>query len=425
MKILLVGNGGREHALAWQFANSRLCESLYCAPGNAGIAECAECVDIAADDLPALVTFAKDKNIDFVMIGPEAPLVEGLTDLLQAENIPVFGPTKSAARLEGSKAFMKELCKKYDIPTAAYARFDKDQISEALDYIKAQELPLVVKADGLAAGKGVVIAQTYQEAAEAAQNMLSGKSFGTAGEAIVIEEFLDGEEVSFFALADGKSVIPFGSAQDHKRAYDGDKGPNTGGMGTVSPAPLMSASLHEKIMHMIIDPVIRAMAAEGAPFAGVLFAGLMVENGTPKLLEINTRFGDPECQSLMMRYQGDLLDLLFRAAKGEISESDNMDKFKSGASVCVVMAAKGYPAKYEKNTLIKGIDRAEEQANIKIFHAGTVKDKDGMLRSNGGRVLGVTARGASVEDARRTAYDGVDFIDWPEGFCRYDIGLPK
>ncbi len=419
MKVLLIGSGGREHALAWALAQSDQCDALYCAPGNAGIEECAELVDIVAEDIEGLVTFVKEKSIDFVVVGPEGPLVAGLADRLNEESITVFGPSAAAAALEGSKGFMKDLCTKYDIPTAAYGRFT--DLPEAKKFIKEQGAPIVVKADGLAAGKGVIIAETEEEAIEAATDMLSGDSFGDAGNEIVIEEFMDGEELSYFALADGKTILPLTSAQDHKRAYDGDQGPNTGGMGAYSPAHFITPELEETIITRIIEPTIAAMAAEGTPFTGVLYAGLMVVNGEPKLIEYNVRFGDPECQPLMMRLQGDLLEILLASAEGRLDEMHDKVSWSDSPALCVVMATEGYPGSYPKNTPIKGVGRADQIGGVKIFHAGTGKNADGQLVSTGGRVLGITALADTVEESCKAAYRSVDIIDWPDGFCRRDI----
>lgn len=423
MKILLIGSGGREHALAWALAQSKDCTALYCAPGNAGIEECADLVNISVEDVDSLVAFAKEKSIDFVVVGPEGPLVAGLADTLKEAGIAVFGPSKAAARLEGSKAFTKDLCKKYNIPTAAYGRFT--DLSEAKTFIaelvRTKGTPVVVKADGLAAGKGVIIAQSAEEAVAAATDMLSGNAFGEAGAEIVVEEFLDGEELSYFALADGKTILPLTSAQDHKRAYDGDQGPNTGGMGAYSPAHMMTPALEEKIITRIIEPTIKGMIKEAAPFIGVLFAGLMVVGGEPYLIEYNVRFGDPECQPIMMRLQGDLLDILLAAAQGRLAEVKNEVSWSDKPALCVVMAAEGYPGSYKKNTPIKGVDRADQIGGVKIFHAGTAKNGDGQLVSTGGRVLGVTATGETVAEACKAAYRAVDLIDWPDGFCRRDI----
>jgi phosphoribosylamine--glycine ligase len=420
MKVLLVGSGGREHALAWQMAQSRLCDALYCAPGNPGTAECADNLAIAADDIDGIVKFAAANNIDLVVVGPEAPLVAGLADKLRTAGIPVFGPSQSAARIEGSKKFMKDLCAKYGIPTAAYGAFR--DISEAKKFIRAQKLPVVVKADGLAAGKGVVIAQTYEEAEKAASDMLSGTAFGNAGKEVVIEEFLHGEEISAFALADGKDILQFASAQDHKRVGDGDTGPNTGGMGAYSPARMINPELWATIMDTIMRPTLAAMAAEGCPFNGVLFAGIMMVDGKPVLLEFNARFGDPECEAMMMRFDGDLLALLHACAVGKLADAADEIRWLTGATVCVVMAAKGYPGPVQKGTEIKNIGAADMQEETRIFHAGTALDGDGHLIASGGRVLAVTSRGDDVAQARARAYEAVSVIDWPGGFYRKDIG---
>lgn len=419
MKILLVGGGGREHAIAWKLTQSPLCETLYCAPGNAGIAECAQCVPIAAEEVESLVSFAKEKAVDLVIAGPEAPLVLGLADRLWEEGIAVFGPCADAARLEGSKAFMKDLCARHGIPTASYGRFS--DIAQARAFIERSAVPIVVKTDGLAAGKGVIIAQNKEEAIEAASAMLSGESFGDAGHEIVIEEFLDGEELSFFAIADGKTVVPFGSAQDHKRVFDGDLGPNTGGMGAYSPAHMMSVDLERKIMTRIIEPAIAGMAAEGMPFTGVLFAGIMLVDGEPVLLEFNVRFGDPECQTLMMRLDADLAETLLYAAKGGLEKVQHKISWSPETALCVVMAAKGYPGGYAKNTPLS-IAANPGNKDTKIFHAGTALDLQGNLVSTGGRVLGVTALGKTVAQAQARAYEAVKSVNWPEGFCRTDIG---
>ena len=420
MKVLLVGSGGREHSLAWALAASEKCQTLYCAPGNAGIGTCAENIDISVDDIAGLVGFAKEKAVDLVVVGPEAPLVAGLADALKAEGIDVFGPDAKAAQLEGSKGFMKDLCAKYDIPTANYGRFS--DVEAATEFINRQTSNVVVKADGLAAGKGVIICQNKEEAIKAAEDMLSGEAFGDAGAEVVIEEFLDGEELSYFALADGKTILPLTSAQDHKRAYDGDEGPNTGGMGAYSPAHLMTPELEEKIIHQIIEPTVAAMAAEGCPFTGVLYAGLMIVGGEPKLIEYNVRFGDPECQPMMMRLQGDLLDILQAGAQGRLSDIRGQVTWSEKTALCVVMAAKGYPGSYDKNTPINGLDDTAGVKDATVFHAGTAKDESGQLVSIGGRVLGVTALGESIDAAQKKAYQAVDLIEWPDGFCRRDIG---
>ncbi len=418
MKILLVGGGGREHALAWKLAQSPLMGEFFCAPGNPGIADIAECVSIAVDDVETLAKFAVEKKIDLVMAGGEVSLVAGLHDRMKVEGIPVFGPTQSAARLEGSKGFTKDLCKKYGMPTAAYDRFT--DVTKAEEFIRKTGAPIVIKADGLAAGKGVIIAQTIEEAIEAAQDMLSGNSFGSSGASIVVEEFMDGEELSFFALSDGKTVLPFASAQDHKRVGDGDVGPNTGGMGAYSPAHLLTDDLQQKIMDRIIFPTVGGMQKEGCPFQGVFFAGIMVVKNDPFLIEYNARFGDPETQVMLMRMQDDLLPILFACATGKLDTIPALS-FSNDTALTVVMAAKGYPASYAKGGKISGLDKAEE-TGAKVFHAGTSRNDAGDLIASGGRVLNVTALGCDVEEAQHKAYAAVDKIDWAEGFCRRDIG---
>jgi phosphoribosylamine--glycine ligase len=419
MKILVVGSGGREHALCWAIAASPLCEKLWCAPGNAGVAQEAECVAIAADDIDALVGFAEREAVDLVVVGPEQPLVMGLVDRLQEKGIRAFGPRAAAAELEGSKGFMKDICAKYDIPTAAYGRFTN--IDEAKAFIREHGVPIVVKADGLAAGKGVTVAQTIDEALNAAEDALVEGQFGTAGAEIVIEEFLEGEEISVFALCDGKTALPLASAQDHKAVYDGDKGPNTGGMGAYSPAPAMTDELLAQVMKTIVQPTIDGMAAEGRPYSGVLFAGLMLTKDGAKLLEHNVRFGDPECQVLMMRLKSDLVGALIATADGELASFDL--RWYDDAALTVVMAAEGYPGSYEKSTEIEGVDAAEDaDENVTIFHAGTQRGDGGELLAVGGRVLNVTALGRTVGEAQARAYEAVDRIDWPQGFCRRDIG---
>ena len=418
MRVLAVGSGGREHALCWAIAASPLCDRLYAAPGNAGIAGEAECVPIAADDVGRLVAFAKEQRIDFVVVGPEAPLVLGLVDRLEAAGIPAFGPSAAAAALEGSKGFMKDLARRYAIPTAAYGRFTDANSAKA--YVAERGLPIVIKADGLAAGKGVVIAETSQQAGEAIDAMMADKVFGAAGAEIVIEEFLQGEELSFFALVDGKDTLALASAQDHKRAGEGDTGPNTGGMGAYSPAPACTAALEAEIMSEIIRPTVAAMAKEGRPFKGVLYAGLMLTATGPKLLEYNTRFGDPECQALMVRLMSDLLPALIASRDGLLNQFDL--RWQPKASLTVVMAAKGYPGSYAKGSEIRGLERLKSMEGVTVFHAGTKRGDDGRLLADGGRVLGVTALGDTVALARTLAYEAVDRIDWPGGFCRRDIG---
>jgi phosphoribosylamine--glycine ligase len=417
MRILVVGGGGREHALCWAISASPLCTKLYCAPGNAGIAQVAECRDVTAEDIAGQVALATRERIDFVVVGPEVPLAAGLADRMTEAGLKVFGPSAKAAQLESSKGFTKELCRRHNIPTGAYERFtDADK---AVSYITAQGAPIVVKADGLAAGKGVVVAETVEQAIEAARDMLSGNRFGTAGASVVIEEFLVGEEASFFALCDGEHALPLVGAQDHKRAFDGDKGPNTGGMGAYSPAPVFDAAMQKRTMDEIILPTVRAMAEAGTPFKGVLYAGLMIKDGAPKLIEYNVRLGDPEAQVLMMRLKSDLLPALLAVAEGELGDLE-LD-WHDDAALCVVMAARGYPGPPLKNTEIKGLDEAGADHDVQIFHAGTKRDGTRIL-ADGGRVLGVTARGEDIREAQRRAYAAVDGIHWPEGFCRRDIG---
>jgi len=423
LKVLVVGSGGREHALCWRIVASKLCRKLWCAPGNAGIADVAECVNIAADDIEGLVKFARDNDVDFVVVGPEQPLVLGLVDRLQAAGIRAFGPTAAAAALEGSKGFMKDVLARCGVPTAAYGRFTDP--AAAKDFVRKTGAPIVVKADGLAAGKGVIICRTVAEAESAIDGMMVDKAFGAAGTEVVVEEFLDGEEASFFALCDGTRAVAIGGAQDHKRAYDGDTGPNTGGMGTYSPAPVLTPDLEALVMRTCIDPVVAGMAAQGRPFTGILFAGLMIVPGpdgepVPKVLEFNVRFGDPECQVLMARLESDLLAALVAAADGRLDEVEIT--WSPDAALCVVMAAEGYPGTYRKGTEIKGLDRLRDLDGVTVFHAGTRSSPDGRLLATGGRVLGVTARARTIVDAQRQAYAAVDLIDWPEGFCRRDIG---
>ncbi|QUT07063.1 phosphoribosylamine--glycine ligase [Sphingobium phenoxybenzoativorans] len=416
MNILLLGGGGREHALAWRMAQSPLLTQLYAAPGNPGIAQHAELVDIDPADHRAILDFCIRHSIGLVVIGPEAPLVDGLGDNLRTMGVPVFGPDKKPAQLEGSKGFTKDLCKRANIPTAGYERLtSKDGALAALDDFG---LPVVIKADGLAAGKGVIIATTRQEAEDAIAEMFSG-AFGKAGEEVVIEEFMTGEEASFFALTDGSTVIPFGSAQDHKRVGDGDTGPNTGGMGAYSPAPVLTPELEARVMAEIIQPTVETLAAEGMPYSGVLYAGLMLTETGPKLIEYNARFGDPECQVLMMRLEGDLVELLLAVAQGKLAEHGPVT-LRDETALTIVMAANGYPGTPEKGGAISGLDGAE-QDRAKVFHAGTAL-KDGKLVANGGRVLNVTATGGSATQAQTIAYAAVDRIDFPSGFCRRDIG---
>ncbi len=444
MHVLIIGSGGREHAISWTISNSPKLTKLFAAPGNAGIAELAICLPISVEDNQAILRAVHDHSIDFVIIGPEVPLVNGLADILEKNGIAVFGPNKAAAQIEGSKGFMKDLCTRANIPTARYARFT--EIEKAKEYVEQNGAPIVIKADGLAAGKGVTVAMTKEEALRAIDVAMKDKAFGAAGTSLVIEEFMEGEEASFFALVDGETAIPFAHAQDHKRALDGDKGPNTGGMGAYSPAPIITPDLQEQIMQSIILPTAKQMAKDGTPFRGVLFAGLMItpasaravvpsSDGTermannsaeaspqkiiPKLIEYNARFGDPETQAMLPRLKSDLLDVLYKTAVGRLNEVKL--EWHDCAAICVVMAAKGYPGAYQKNTVISGLDKAADIPNVMVFHAGTINN-DGAVLANGGRVLGVTGYGQTLKQARKDAYLAVDAIDWPEGFCRRDIG---
>jgi phosphoribosylamine---glycine ligase len=416
MNVLLLGSGGREHALAWALSASPLLTKLFCAPGNAGIAEVAQCIPLDPANHDEVIQFCRDERIEFVVIGPEAPLVSGLGDALGEAGIRYFGPTKSAARLEGSKGFTKDLCRSAGIPTAAYGRFM--DLGSAKSYLASQSLPIVIKADGLAAGKGVIIAETRTDAEAAVEACLSG-AFGSAGAEVVIEEFLVGEEASFFALCDGVTALPLASAQDHKRVGDGDTGPNTGGMGAYSPAPVMAPEMTERVMAEIIRPTVEEMAARGTPFKGVLFAGLMITATGPKLIEYNVRFGDPETQVLMMRLKSDLLAALLATTDGVLKTFDM--RWSDDAALTVVMAAKGYPGTPEKGTEIKGLELAKAVPNVEIFHAGTRRDGDRII-ADGGRVLNVTGRGKTVKEAREAAYAAIAKIDWAGGFYRKDIG---
>jgi phosphoribosylamine---glycine ligase len=415
MRVLLIGSGGREHALAWKLAASPMLTKLWAAPGNPGIAREATCVAIDVADHAAVVGFCVDNAVDLVVVGPEAPLVAGIGDDLRAAGIAVFGPSAEAARLEGSKGFTKDLCARMGIPTAAYGRFNNAPKAKA--YIREVGAPVVVKADGLAAGKGVTVAMTLDEALDAVDACFEG-AFGGAGAEVVVEAFLEGEEASFFCLCDGTIALPFGTAQDHKRVGDGDTGPNTGGMGAYSPAAVMTPALVESTMREIVEPTMRGMAEAGAPFSGVLFAGLMLTKDGPQLIEYNVRFGDPECQVLMMRLKDDLLVLLKAAADGQLGHVSV--RWRDEAALTVVMAAKGYPATPEKGSVIAGLDTAAAEG-VEIFHAGTA-EADGRLVANGGRVLNVTSTGKTVAEAQSRAYAAIDRIDWPQGFCRRDIG---
>lgn len=416
MNVLVIGSGGREHALCWKLAASDKLGTLYCAPGNAGIASVAELAALNVADHDAVIRFAREKEIGLVVVGPEQPLVDGLADALKAANILCFGPSQYAAQLEGSKGFTKDLCKRHNIPTAAYERFSDADAAKA--YIRQQGAPIVVKADGLAAGKGVVVAMTLDEALDAI-DMIFGGQFGSAGAEVVVEEFLEGEEASFFVLTDGKTAVPLVTAQDHKRVGDGDTGPNTGGMGAYSPAPVMTPELIERSLREIVEPTIRAMAAEGHPYVGVLYAGLMITKNGPSLIEYNCRFGDPECQVLMLRMESDLLPVLVAACEGTLDTVQVA--WKDDVALTVVMAAEGYPGEPRKGTQIRGLDEAGKTEGVVVFHAGTKADGERIL-ANGGRVLNVTALGKTVAEAQARAYDAIGKLDWPEGFCRRDIG---
>ena len=416
MNVLLIGSGGREHALAWKLARSPKLGKLFAAPGNPGIGECAELAPLDPADHRAVIDFCRARSIGFVVIGPEAPLVAGLADDLAAAGILAFGPGKEAARLEGSKGYTKDLSAEAGIPTGAYGRFRDAAAAKA--HVRDRGAPIVIKADGLAAGKGVTVAMDLDAALAAVDDCFAG-AFGAAGAEVVVEEFLAGEEASFFALSDGETVVPLATAQDHKRVGDGDTGANTGGMGAYSPAPVMTPALIERTMAEIVRPTVAAMAARGAPFRGVLYAGLMITAGGPKLIEYNVRFGDPETQVLMMRLESDLLDLLLATAEGRLAGMT--PAWSSDAALTVVMAAKGYPGAYEKDTAIGGIDEADRLPGVKVFHAGTALP-DGRLVAHGGRVLDVTATGPTIAEAQARAYQAVDAIDWRQGFCRRDIG---
>jgi phosphoribosylamine---glycine ligase len=418
MKILVIGSGGREHALCHAIKQSSLCKELYCAPGNAGIAAVAECLPVAVEDNAALLVAAQKYAIDLVVIGPEVPLVNGLADVLRAANIPCFGPDKAAAELEGSKGFMKDIVAKAGVPTAEYRRFRDAEAARA--YVRQKGAPIVVKTDGLAAGKGVTVARTLDEALQAITEAMDNKIFGASGAELVIEEFMEGEEISFFALCDGVNAVPFASAQDHKAVYDGDKGPNTGGMGAYSPAPAMTAELQAQVMRDFIMPTMRTMAAAGKPFCGVLFAGLMLTKTGPRLLEYNVRFGDPETQAMLPRLKSDLLAVLYAASTGKLDAVQL--EWHDRAALCVVMAAEGYPGSYRKNTVINGLEAAGAVPDVTVYHAGTARNAAGQVVATGGRVLGVTATGTDIATAQQNAYQAVDQINWPEGFCRRDIG---
>ncbi|GFE57754.1 phosphoribosylamine--glycine ligase [Geobacter sp. AOG1] len=417
MKILVIGGGGREHALVWKIAQSPLVEKVYCAPGNPGIGQLAENVAIGVDDLPQLLAFARKENIDLTVVGPELPLSLGIVDLFEEYGLKIFGARRNAALIEASKAFSKDLMKKYHVPTAAYEVFT--EVEPAIAFIDRLGVPIVIKADGLAAGKGVIIAQTRDEAVEAVTDMLSGNAFGEAGSRVVVEEFLKGEEASFLAFTDGKNIIPLASAQDHKAVFDGDTGPNTGGMGAYSPAPVVTPAIHEKAMAEVMRRTVDGMAAEGRPYRGVLYAGLMIDGDQVKTLEFNARFGDPECQPLLMRMKSDIVPILLAVAEGDISRV--AIEWHDQAAVCVVMASGGYPGEYRKGDAILGLDAAANIPDVVVFHAGTALRGEETVTS-GGRVLGVTALGGTVREAIDRAYQGVAAISWDGVHYRRDIG---
>jgi len=417
MKVLVIGSGGREHALCWAIANSPLVTELFAAPGNGGMASVATLVDCKAEDVDGLVAWARENPVDFCVPGPEAPLVAGIVDAMEAAGIACFGPSAAAAQLEGSKTFMKEVADAAGVPTAGWARFTDAEAAKS--HVTQQGAPIVVKADGLAAGKGVTVAMSVAQAHGAIDDALVGNVFGEAGSSVVIEEFMDGEEVSFHVLVDGESVLPLATAQDHKRVGDGDTGPNTGGMGCYSPTPIVTDAVEETILETIIRPSVAEMARRGCPFRGVLFAGLMMTPAGPKLLEFNVRFGDPECQVMMARLMSDLMPALMATRSSELHHTSL--RWWPKAALSVVMATEGYPASYPKDTPIHGLEAADAMEDVTVFHAGTRRDGDQWL-STGGRVLGVTALGETIEDAQTRAYEAVDAIDWPQGFCRRDIG---
>lgn len=417
MKILVVGSGGREHALVWKIAKSPRVKQIFCAPGNAGIAKDATCVPIKAEDIDGLLSFAKKEGIDLTVVGPEVPLTMGIVDVFRRNGLKIFGPTKEASVLEGSKVFAKEFCRRHNIPTAKSATFT--DVKEAGSYLLKQRMPVVIKADGLAAGKGVIICKNIAEASEALEDIMVDRAFGDSGNKVVIEEFLQGEEASFIAISDGKNVLPLATSQDHKRVFDDDRGPNTGGMGAYSPAPIVTQEIYDRVMNQVVKPVIKGMTAEGRPFVGVLYAGLMIREGNINVLEFNCRFGDPETQPIMMRLKTDLVDAIEAAIGG------TLDKIKlewdNHPSVCVVMASGGYPESYEKGKVIRGLSDAKSLPDVTVFHAGTIL-KDGEYLTSGGRVLGVTALGSDIAHAIKNAYTAVEKITWEGMQYRKDIG---
>ncbi|PLX80823.1 MAG: phosphoribosylamine--glycine ligase [Desulfuromonas sp.] len=417
MKILVVGGGGREHALIWKIKQSPLVDKIYCAPGNPGIAGLAECVALAADDIDGLLAFAREKGIDLTVVGPEVPLTMGIVDVFQSARLKIFGPNKAAAQIEGSKGFSKDLMARYDIPTAAYQSFtDRDA---AVAYIEEQGAPIVVKADGLAAGKGVIVAMDVEQAVSAVDDIMLDKVFGAAGASVVIEEFMAGEEASFFAFTDGENILPLASSQDHKPVYDDDKGPNTGGMGAYSPAPVVTDEIREQIIEKIVRPTIAGMAKDGCPYVGILYVGLMIKDGMARVVEFNARFGDPEAQPLLVRMKSDIVPVLIECAEGNLTKSEL--EWHDKAAVCVVMASGGYPGSFEKGLPISGLDDAAKLDDLIVFHAGTVA-KGGQVVNNGGRVLGVTGLGDTVASAIEKAYQGVELITWQDVHYRKDIG---
>ncbi len=417
MKVLVVGGGGREHSLVWKMGQSPRVTELFCAPGNAGIAEMAECIDISATDLEDLAEFAENNKIDLTVVGPELPLTMGIVDLFEERGLRIFGPHREAAEIEGSKVFCKDLLDKYGVPTARYRAFDNRD--EAAAYIESIEMPVVVKADGLAAGKGVIPSMTMQDALKALDTIMVERAFGDAGRRVLIEEFLVGEEASFIVLTDGENVVPLASSQDHKPIYDGDRGPNTGGMGAYSPAPVVTEEVHRKIMDEIMIPTIKGMASEGRPYRGVLYGGLMITDGQPKVLEFNARFGDPENQPIMMRMKGDMIPLLEACIDGNLR--GGLIDWDPRWAVCVVMASEGYPGSYEKNKVIRGLDRVAEMQDVFVFHAGTARIGEEIV-TNGGRVLGVTALGEGARGAIDLAYSAVKTVEWDGVYYRSDIG---
>ncbi len=417
MKILVVGSGGREHALVWKLRQNPQVDTIYCAPGNAGIATDAQCVDISAEDVDGLLSFAKDKSVELTVVGPEAALTLGIVDRFEEEGLRIFGPNQRAAELEGSKVFMKELLQKYNVPSGGFAMFD--DLQEARNYVEQHGAPLVVKADGLAAGKGVIVAETTEDALDALDLIMEDKAFGDAGSRVVIEEFLVGEEASFIAFTDGETVLPLPTSQDHKAVYEGDKGPNTGGMGAYSPAPVVTEALHQRIMEEVMIPTVQAMAAEGRPYKGMLYAGMMIDGDKLNVLEYNCRFGDPECQPLLMRLESDLLEILEAVVDSRLAYIK--PKIDTRPTVCVVMASGGYPGSYDKGKIISGLDKADDIEDVKVFHAGTTLEDD-KVTTSGGRVLGITALGDTLQAAINKAYQAVDCITWEDCYFRRDIG---